>query len=70
MKRSSWPTCDKQTLEQRTVVMRDMKLDSRATYATFGSRRARRAERQALVSTVLFAGAFIFVSAVVFGFVG
>lgn len=56
--------------DQRTVAMRDMKFDSRATYATFGSRRARRAERQALVSTVLFAGAFIFVSAVVFGLVG
>jgi hypothetical protein len=50
--------------------MRDMKFDSRATYATFGSRRARRAERQALVSTVLFAGAFMFVSAIVFGLVG
>ena len=55
------------------MAMSNAKLDGRSTYGTFGAvsdRRARRAERQFLVSNIAVAGAFLFVSAVIFGFVG
>ncbi len=35
-----------------------------------GTRRSRRAERQTLVNNIVVAGAFLFVSAVVFGLLG
>ncbi len=52
--------------------MSNAKLDGRSMHGTFGgvnTRRARRAERQILVNNVAVAGAFLFVSAVVFGLV-
>ncbi|MGB3814637.1 MAG: hypothetical protein WA950_15565 [Shinella sp.] len=53
--------------------MSNAKLDSRTTYGAFVSvngRRARRAERQVVLNNIVVAGAFLFVSAVVFGLVG
>ncbi|MBO9628901.1 hypothetical protein [Shinella sp. WSJ-2] len=53
--------------------MSNAKLDGRSTYGALGAindRRARRAERQILVSNIAVVGAFLFVSAVIFGFVG
>ena len=53
--------------------MSNAKLDGRSTYGAFGAvsgRRTRRAERQILVSNIAIAGAFLFVSAVIFGLVG
>ena len=53
--------------------MSNAKLDGRSTYGAFGAvsvRRARRAERQFLVSNIAVVGAFLFVGAVIFGFVG
>ena len=52
--------------------MSNAKLDGRSTYGAVGAindRRARRAERQILVSNIAVVGAFLFVSAVIFGFV-
>lgn len=52
--------------------MSNAKLDGRSMPAAFGAlnaRRARRAERQIFVNNVIVAGAFLFVSAVVFGLV-
>ncbi|MGD9478571.1 hypothetical protein [Shinella sp. G-2] len=53
--------------------MSNAKLDGRSPYGAFGPvslRRTRRAERQFLVSNIAIAGAFLFVSAVIFGLVG
>ncbi|MXN45394.1 hypothetical protein GR138_09340 [Shinella kummerowiae] len=53
--------------------MSSTKLGGRSTFGSFGAvsdRRARRAERQVLVNNIVVAGAFLFVSAVVFGLVG
>ena len=53
--------------------MSNAKLDGRSSYGALGTisdRRARRAERQVLVSNIAVAGAFLFVSAVIFGLVG
>jgi hypothetical protein len=53
--------------------MNNAKLGGRSTYGSFGAvndRRARRAARQFLVSNIVLVGAFVFVSAVVFGLVG
>ena len=55
------------------MAMSNAKLDGRSMHGTCGgvnTRRARRAERQILVNNVAVAGAFLFVSAVVFGLVG
>ena len=59
--------------EQGKMAMSNANLDGRSMHGTFGAvnnRRARRAERQILVNNVAVAGAFLFVSAVVFGLVG
>ena len=53
--------------------MSNAKLDGRSSYGALGAindRRARRTERQVLVSNIAVAGAFLFVSAVIFGLVG
>ena len=53
--------------------MSNAKLDGRSSYGALGTisdRRARRAERQVLVSNIAVAGAFLLVSAVIFGLVG
>lgn len=53
--------------------MSNAKLGGRSNYRSFGAasdRRARRADRQFLVSNVVVAVSFLFVSAVVFGLVG
>lgn len=53
--------------------MSTTKLGGRSTFGSFSvvnDRRARRAERQVLVNNIVVAGAFLFVSAVVFGLVG
>ena len=53
--------------------MSNAKLGGRSTSGSFGAmsdRRARRAERQFLVSNIAVVVAFVFVSAVVFGLVG
>lgn len=53
--------------------MSSTKLDGRSTYGAFSpvsTRRARRAERQIFVNNIAIAGAFLFVSAVIFGLVG
>ena len=53
--------------------MSNAKLDGRSMHGVFGAmntRRARRAGRQAIVSNIAFAGAFLFVGAVVLGFLG
>lgn len=53
--------------------MSNAKLDGRSTYGVLGAvngRRTRRAERQILISNIAVVGAFVFVSAVIFGFVG
>ncbi|MCQ4630493.1 hypothetical protein J2Y63_002121 [Shinella sp. BE166] len=53
--------------------MSNAKLGGRSTYGSFSAtsdRRARRAERQVLVSNIAVVVAFLFVSAVVFGLVG
>lgn len=52
------------------MAMSNAKLDGRSTYGAFAAVRARRAERQILLSNLVVAGAFLFVSAVVFGLVG
>ena len=55
------------------MAMSNAKLDGRSMHGAFAAvnnRRARRAERQILVNNVVVAGAFLFVSAVVFGLVG
>lgn len=55
------------------MAMSNAKLDGRSVQGTFGAlnnRRARRAERQIFVNNIAVAGAFLFVSAVVFGLVG
>ena len=54
------------------MAMSNAKLDGRFVAGASGTlnvRRARRAERQILVNNVIVAGAFIFVSALVFGLV-
>lgn len=53
--------------------MSSTKLGGRSTFGSYGAvndRRARRAERQVLLNNIIVAGAFLFVSAVVFGLVG
>ena len=54
------------------MAMSNANLDGRSAAGAFGAlntRRTRRAERQILVNNVAVAGAFLFVSAVVFGLV-
>lgn len=54
------------------MAMSNVKLDGRSAAGALralNTRRARRAERQILVSNLVVAGAFLFVSAVVFGLV-
>jgi len=56
------------------MAMRNAIFGGRSTHgsldgATLGSRRIRRAERQALVSNLAVVGAFLFVTAVVFGLI-
>ncbi|MFB9791372.1 MULTISPECIES: hypothetical protein [Shinella] len=53
--------------------MSNAKLGGRSSFGPLGAvsdRRTRRAERQLLVNNIAVAGAFLFVSAVIFGFVG
>lgn len=59
--------------QQGMMAMSNAKLGGRSNYRSFGAasdRRARRADRQFLVSNVVVAVSFLFVSAVVFGLVG
>lgn len=57
------------------MAMRNASFGGRSTHGsigpgglgTFGNRRARRAERQAIVNNLAIAAAFVFVTAVIFG---
>lgn len=52
--------------------MSNAKLDGRSygAFSPVSLRRSRRAERQILVNNIAVAGAFLFVSAVIFGLIG
>jgi hypothetical protein len=55
------------------MAMSNAKLGGRSTYGALGAvndRRTRRADRQFLLSNIVVAVSFLFVSAVVFGLVG